>query len=199
VAVDSDTHPYEATEVNRLRARYPKVRRSLQRKGTKKATRLLQRLSGREKRHMRAINHTISTQIVATAQATQRQIALEDLTGIRQRTQVRKPQRHGHHSWSFYQLRQFVTYKAQTAGVPLVLVDPAYTSQTCHLCSHRGHCSGLRFACTRCNVVMDADWNAAMNIAAAGARVTWLEGAPSGKGEDALRRRSRASVKAAAR
>src|SRR5438093_6547698 len=86
VAVDSDTHPYEATEVNQLRAHYPKVRRSLQRKGTKEAKRLLKRLSGRETRHMRAINHRISKQLIATAQATQRQIALEDLTGIRQRT-----------------------------------------------------------------------------------------------------------------
>jgi len=180
VAVDSDTHPYEATEVNRLRAHYPKIRRSLQRKGTKEARRLLQRLSGREKRHMRAINRQISKQLIATAQATQRQIALEDLTGMRQRTRVRKPQRYSHQSWSFCQLRQFVAYKAQTAGVPVVLVEPAYTSKTCHRCGYRGHRSGLRFACTRCNVVMDADWNAAMNIAAAGARVTALEDAPSG-------------------
>jgi transposase len=35
----------------------------------------------------------------------------------------------------------------------------------------------LKFSCTRCNVVMDADWNAAMNIAAAGAAVTRLEDA----------------------
>jgi putative transposase len=186
VAVDSDTHRYEATEVNRLRAHYPTVRRSLQRKGTKKATRLLKRLSGRETRHMRAINHRISKQLVETAQITQRQIALEDLTGIRQRTRVRQPRRYGHHSWSFFQLRQFITYKAQAAGVPVMLVDPAYTSKTCHLCGHRGHRSSLKFVCTRCNVVMDVDWNAAMNIAAAGARVTGLEGA------------SQESVKAAA-
>jgi IS605 OrfB family transposase len=180
VAVDSDQHPYEATEVQRLRARYPKVRRSLQRKGTKEAKRLLKRLSGRETRHMRAINHRISKQLVATATTTQRQIALEDLDGIRQRTKVRKAQRYHHHSWAFYQLRQFVAYKAQAAGVPVVLIDPAYTSKTCHRCGHRGLRSGLKFACTRCNVVMDADWNAAMNIAAAGAVVTRLEDAPHG-------------------
>jgi putative transposase len=172
--------PYEAIEVNRVRAHYPKVRRSLQAKGTKEAKRLLKRLSGREQRHMRAINHRISKQLVETAQRTQRQIALEDLTGIRQRTKVRKPQRYGHHSWSFYQLRQFVAYKAEAAGIALVLVNPAYTSKTCHLCGHRGHRSGLKFSCTRCNVIMDADWNAARNIAAAGARVTEPEDAPPG-------------------
>ena len=177
VAVDSDAKPYEAIEVNRLRAHYPKVRRSLQAKGTKEAKRLLKRLSGRERRHMRAINHVISKQLVDTAQRTQRQIALEDLTGIRQRTKVRKEHRYCHSSWSFYQLRQFVAYKSQAAGVPLVFIDPAYTSKTCHLCHHLGHRSGLKFSCTRCNVIMDADWNAAMNIAVAGARVTALEDA----------------------
>ena len=177
VSVDSDATPYEATEVNRVRARYPKARRSLQAKGTKEAKRLLKRLSGREQRHMRAINHTISKRLVEKAQATQRQIALEDLTGIRKRTRVRKPQRYHHHSWSFYQLRQCVAYKAHAAGVPLVLVDPAYTSPNLPSVRHRGHRSGLKFSCTRCNVVMDADWNAAMNIAVAGAAVTRLEDA----------------------
>jgi IS605 OrfB family transposase len=180
VAVDSDAKLYEATEVNRLRAHYPKVRRSLQAKGTKEAKRLLKRLSGRERRHMRAINHAISKQLVDKAIATQRQIACEDLTGIRQRTKVHKPYRYCHQSWSFFQLRQFVAYKAAAVGVPLVLVDPAYTSKTCHLCGHHGHRSGLTFSCTRCNVVMDADWNAAMNIAAAGAAVTRLEDARHG-------------------
>lgn len=177
VAVDSDAQPYEATDVNRVRTHYPKVRRSLQAKGTKEAKRLLKRLSGREQRHMRAINHAISKQLVEKAQTTQRQIALEDLTGIRERTKVRKKHRYHQQSWAFFQLRQFVAYKTHAAGVPLVLVDPAYTSQTCHLCHHRGHRSGLKFSCTRCNVVIDADWNAAMNIAVAGANVTWLEDA----------------------
>jgi putative transposase len=171
VAVDSDNTVYEATEVQRLRAHYLKVRRSLQAKGTREAKRLLKRLSGREQRHMRAINHVISRRIVQTAHTSQRQIALEDLTGIRQRTKSRKAQRYHQHSWAFYQLRQFLAYKAQDAGVPVVLVDPAYTSKTCHRCRERGHRQALKFSCTRCGV-FDADYNAALNIATAGAAVT---------------------------
>jgi IS605 OrfB family transposase len=172
VAVDSDNTPYEAIHVHRLRAHYPKVRRSLQAKGTKGAKRALKRLSGRERRHMRAINHVISRRMVETARTSQRQIALEDLTGIRQRTRVRRPQRYGHHSWAFFQLRHFVAYKAQDAGIPVVLVPPAYTSQTCHCCGHRGQRTALKFACTRCGYIGDADYNAACNIAMAGAQVT---------------------------
>src|SRR5262249_37718867 len=58
VAVDSDGTIYPAEEVNRVRKHYPKVRRSAQKKGTRGSKRFLKRLSGREKRHQRAINHT---------------------------------------------------------------------------------------------------------------------------------------------
>jgi len=170
VAVDSDGTIYEAEEVNRLRQHYPKVRRSFQAKGTKGAKRALKRLSGRERRHMRHVNHVISRRIVNTAQDSHRMLALEDLTGIRQRTKVRKAQRYGQQSWAFYQLRQFLAYKTQDAGVWLVLVNPAYTSQMCHRCGERGQRDGLQFLCKQ-HGTMDADLNGAQNIAILGAEV----------------------------
>jgi putative transposase len=168
VAVDSDGTIYEAKEVHTLRAHYPKVRQSLQRKGTKGAKRLLKRLSGRERKHMRHVNHTISRRLIDAALQTQRAIALEDLRGIRQRTKVRKAQRYGQQSWAFYQLRQFLTYKAEQAGVGVRLINPRYTSQTCHICGARGQRSGLQFRCPM-HGVMEADANAAKEIAIRGA------------------------------
>ena len=172
VAVDSDGEIHEATEVNRVREHYPKVRRSAQSKGTKGAKRLLKRLSGREKRHQRAINHAISRRIIDKAKATGRTVAIEELTGIRGRTKVRKARRYGQQSWSFHQLRAFLEYKAIDAGVPLVAVNPAYTSKTCHRCGEHGHRDALLFSCTTCGFEGDADINAALNIAARGAEVT---------------------------
>ena len=175
VAVDSDGTIHEATEVNRLRNHYPKVRRSAQSKGTKGSKRLLKRLSGRERKHASHINHVISRRIVDKAKATGRSIAVEDLTGIRERTKVRKPERYRQQSWSFHQLRSFLAYKAIDAGVPLVAVDPRYTSKTCHRCGERGHRDALAFSCTTCGFEGDADINAALNIAARGAVVTQPE------------------------
>ncbi|WP_374940169.1 zinc ribbon domain-containing protein [Streptomyces finlayi] len=63
-------------------------------------------------------------------------MALEDLTGIRDRARLRKDQRTQLHSWSFHQLGSFLEYKARRAGVPLVYVDPAYTSRQCSACGH---------------------------------------------------------------
>ncbi|WP_311736813.1 zinc ribbon domain-containing protein [Streptomyces sp. TLI_185] len=39
-------------------------------------------------------------------------------------------------SWAFAQLAAFIEYKARRVGVPLVYVDPAYTSQECSRCHH---------------------------------------------------------------
>jgi putative transposase len=171
VAVDSDGDIHEAMETNRIREHYPRIRRSIQAKGTKGAKRLLKRLSGNEARHARQINHVISRRIVDKARATGRSIAIEELTGIRERTTVRKGQRYKQQSWSFRQLRSFLEYKSIDAGVPLVAVNPAYTSKTCHRCGERGHRDSLIFTCTECGD-FDSDINAALNISALGAKVT---------------------------
>ena len=172
VAVQDEGTIHEAEEINKVRDHYPKVRRSAQAKGAKGAKRFLKRLSGREKRHQRAINHKISRQVVDKAKATRRKIVLEDLTGIRGRTKVRKAERYRQRSWSFWQLRSFLASKAQDAGVPVVFIDPRYTSKTCHVCGALGHRDVLSFSCTTCGFVGDADIHAALNIAARGAEVT---------------------------
>jgi transposase len=87
------------------------------------------------------------------------------LTGIRKR-QSRKDAGRSLHSWAFHQLQQFITYKAQMAGVTVELVDPKHTSQTCK-CGHvdKHNRNGDKFVCTSCGYSAHADANAAMNIA----------------------------------
>ena len=95
-------------------------------------------------------------------------IGLEDLSGIRQRARLRKPQRVALHSWAFAQLGSFVEYKAKRAGVPLVYVEPAYTSQECSECHYidkKNRPDQATFACRSCGVVAHADRNASRNIA----------------------------------
>jgi IS605 OrfB family transposase len=99
----------------------------------------VKRLSGKERRFQTWVNHRISKTIVAKAMAVNSAIALEDLTGIRERTnQVprSKTERRRANSWAFYQLRTFISYKALKAGIKVVLVNPRYSSQTCHQCLH---------------------------------------------------------------
>ena len=112
------------------------------------------------------------------AERTGRGIALEDLTGIRDRVRFRKPQRVTLSSWAFHQLGTFIAYKAQRSGVPVVYVDPAYTSRTCADCGHtdkKNRVSQAWFACRSCGVVAHADRNGSRNIAARAATV-WRDG-----------------------
>jgi putative transposase len=110
---------------------------------------------------------------VAKAAVSRKALAIEDLTGLREEITVRREHRYERHSWAFYQLRSFLTYKAAWAGVPVCLADPAYTSQTCSRC---GHCSPSNrqsqasFRCQRCGFCCHADYNAAINIARAGSQ-----------------------------
>ncbi|WP_369144071.1 RNA-guided endonuclease InsQ/TnpB family protein [Streptomyces sp. R44] len=167
--------------LNRYRARQAGLRRKLQAKGTKSAKRLLKRRSRKEARHAANVNHVISKTIVATAERTGSGIALEDLTGIRSRVRHRKDQRTSLHSWSFHQLGQYIEYKAKRAGVPLVYVDPAYTSQQCSQCGHidrRNRLSQPTFACRSCGTLMHADDNASHNIGHKGQTV-WTAGRES--------------------
>lgn len=171
VAVTSDGTTYDAEHVNEVRDRYARTRASLQRKGTRGARRVLRRLTGRERRFMQDTNHKISAEIIREAEASGRGIRIEDLEGIRDRMKVRKKQRAKHHRWAFYQLRTFLTYKATLAGVPLELVDPAYTSRTCPACGHcekKNRKSQARFECCGCGYAANADLVGATNIARGG-------------------------------
>lgn len=167
IATTSDGATFTGADVLGVRKRRRRQRKRLQAKTTSSARRVLRRLSGKEARFARDVNHTISKRIVEEAKRTERGIAIEDLTGIRGRGRLRRSQRDNLHSWSFYQLRQFIEYKAQLHGVPVVSVDPRYTSQTCACCGHVAKAnrkSQSSFLCVVCGYSCNADHNAAINI-----------------------------------
>jgi IS605 OrfB family transposase len=167
--------------LNRHRKRQLELRRELQAKATKSAKRRLKARARKEQRHAANVNHIIAKTVVTTAERTGYGIALEGLTGIRDRVRLRKPQRQQFHAWGFRQLATFVEYKARRAGVPVVFVDPAYTSQRCSRCGHveRGNrISQAMFACRSCGLRMNADLNASYNIALKG-EIAWAAGRES--------------------
>ena len=166
----------KGTAVRQKKDHYQRTKNSLQRKGTRSATRRLIALSGRERRFIADRNHVLAKQIIT--RYPQAIIGLEDLTNIRERTEGRsnpntskKAKRAKRHraQWSFAELQSILAYKAPLHGSLAVRVDANYTSQCCPKC---GHCSkanrpnaGLEFVCEVCGHRGHADRIASQNIA----------------------------------
>ena len=176
LATDSEGETFSGEQVEKNRQRHHALRQRLQQCGTKSAKRHLKNLSGREARFRKNTNHVISKRIVQKAKHQNKAIAIEELRHIRKRTErtVRHSQRARQSSWSFWQLRFFLSYKADLAGVPWHPVDPRNTSRTCSVC---GHCakenrkSQAFFVCQACGSTDHADRNAALNISRASVMV----------------------------
>jgi putative transposase len=171
IATDSDGNSYTGTPIEVVRQRCLTHRKTYQATGTKSAKRRLKKLAGKQARFQRAINHRIAKRLVAHAKDTKAALVLEELTGIRDRIRLRKGQRNKHHNWSFRQLRNFLVYKAQRAGIPLLFVDPRNSSRTCNRCGFvekKNRRSQAEFSCLRCGFATHADLNAAKNLATRG-------------------------------
>jgi IS605 OrfB family transposase len=157
IAVTSTGKSWSGKEIQNTRDKYSRVRASLQKKASqgtrstrRRAREILKRLSGREKRYQAWLNHNISKAIIAEALITQSFVAIEDLTGIRERTNQKprnKTERRRSNSWTFYQLRTFLEYKGIKEGIEVLAINPAYTSQTCHCCLHIGLRTNKSFKC----------------------------------------------------
>jgi IS605 OrfB family transposase len=95
-------------------------------------------------------------------------IRLEDLSGIRQRSRQRQTTKtdagQNRDYWPFFQLEQYITYKAHLAGVAVEKVPAAYPSKSCHRCGALGTRKKRTFLCPRCHYQAHADANAAQNI-----------------------------------
>jgi IS605 OrfB family transposase len=194
IAVTSDGERWDGSSIQNVRDKFSKVRASLQSKvskGTRTTRRrvrnILKRLSGREQRYQTWLNHNISKRIIQTAKSQGAIVAIEDLTGIRDRTNQQprnKTERRRSNSWAFFQLRMFLEYKGLKEGVEVVAVNPAYTSQTCHKCNRihpvdgKSYRVGKKFACGHCGWHGDADLNAAINISKLGAALVSLPRGP---------------------
>src|SRR6266699_3570457 len=159
----NDASFYSGKQVRATADHYARLRKRLQKKGTRSARR----------RIVEAHPHSI--------------IGLEDLTHIRERTKrrtyrrkkngkghepvpskQRKGNRHAS-SWAFAELHSYIAYKAALVGSMAVKVDAHYTSKACPMCGYTSDANrphkGLAFVCRSCQYTLHADLVGARNIA----------------------------------
>ncbi len=154
---------------------YARLRKRLQKKGTRSATRRLVVMSGRERRLKQDANHVVSKRIVIRHPHSL--IGLEHLTDIRERTKRKhgkkasKKQRKAnatYSKWAFAELHSMIAYKALLHGSMAIKVDAHYTSKACPRCGHTADANrpkkGLLFICQNCHYTLHADLVGARNI-----------------------------------
>lgn len=168
---------FHGGKVKQRKRHYQNVKSSLQKKKaeqlnsgvpSRSVVRLLKRLSGRERRFMRDVNHCVSKSIVGfTVEVNAGIIVLEDLEGIRKSAKHKgKTIRKMINQWSFHELQQFVSYKAIAQGTTVESVPAEYTSQACSNCGHTHKDNRDRhvFKCLSCGYQLHSDLNASRNI-----------------------------------
>jgi putative transposase len=123
------------------------------------------------------LNHQLSSTVIAFAKSQNAGvIQMENLDGL-------KDQLRGTFlgaRWRYFQLQQFIEYKAKEAGITVKKINPAYTSRRCSKCGlintgftrqyrdeNKPEGMTTRFVCQdpNCKYEADPDYNAAQNIA----------------------------------
>ena len=174
VCLNDDTykreHIGEALELIKQREQYQARRRRTQQqlknvkggKGRHKKLKNLDRLSDCERNFAKTYNHMISKRIVEFAKKHKCEyIHLEKLTKDGFDNTILR-------NWSYYELQQMIEYKADRLGIKVRYVNSAYTSQTCSRCGNidkENRQTQETFVCTKCGFKLNADHNAAINIA----------------------------------
>lgn len=161
-AVTSDGGFYGSDIKQRRRIRDRKWGR-LQSKGTRGAHNRLNKMGSRWKRFVDWMNHNISRHVVDELDAGD-VVVMEDLTHIRE---SKDSGTKWVHKWSFRDLQDKIEYKARLKGVKPVYINPRNTSNECSKCGcieKESRCGGF-FDCVECGFTLDADLNAARNIA----------------------------------
>lgn len=161
IAVTSEKQFFSNTMKSTME-RYEHLRSVLQAKGTKSAKRHLKKLSGREARFKANVNHVISKAIVEKLNAGDT-IVLENIKNIRRGKKGKRWK--WLHKWNFYQLRQFIGYKAIRKGANVIHVEPPNTSTRCSKCTSM-NTERVRgwFHCLDCGYQLNSHLNASFNI-----------------------------------
>lgn len=134
--------------------------------GRKKKMKPLDRFKDYESNWVKNYNHYVSKQIINFAIKNKaKYINIENLEGFDTSNYLLS-------NWSYYQLQQYIIYKAKRQGILVRKINPYHTSQKCSCCGYedtknrpKNKKGQAYFRCLQCGEEMNADFNAARNIA----------------------------------
>lgn len=155
-----------ADYLNHKRRQFERLRGNLQQTGTRSAHLTMKSRKTREWAWYDQLAHDVANRVCVDAiQSRSTHVVFEELEGIRKRiSNLPKYQQ-----WFFNRIQQYVEYKLEPYGITVDDVTARYTSQSCSRmdCGHtaRSNRNGKEFSCGECGYELDADLNAAKNVA----------------------------------
>ena len=169
----------DASTFLKIRTQMQRRKRSLQRElrhakgghGRLRKLKALNSLKTKESDFAKTKNHEYSAAIVKFAlQQRASVIKLEFLEGFGRDDNGNSDPKMSFilRNWSFFDLQTKIEYKAARYGIDVVYVDPYHTSQICSKCGNYEEGqrkSQAEFVCSGCGHEVNADYNAAVNIA----------------------------------
>ena len=143
-------------------------------RGRKKKLEPLEKLRVKERNWVRTKNHIFSREVIKNAlHLGTGTIKMEKLTnfGKDREGNPEDAKKYILRNWSYFELQTMIEYKAKMEGIKVLYVNPAYTSQRCNCCGEIGErkeqavfkCTNPQ--CSEYNKEINADYNAARNIA----------------------------------
>lgn len=147
--------------------------------GDVRARRALARLKHQEKQYIQTRCAQIAHKIVDLAVLSRSAIVIEDVKYLRKKwtKQTSKSKkgakriRRQLNIWPYRKFLYVLTRLAQLNSIPVILVDPHYTSQICSCCGKKNKLSRVTrdvYHCISCGFEVNADRNASRNIALLG-------------------------------
>ena len=121
----------------------------------------ISKISKYKSRIVSHINHELNKMV---KEEDIKEIVREDLNWSSKKKNVSKKQQNRFSTWTKGVLLERLSVKLAERGIKETIVNPAYTSQVCCKCNHLGNRKGKEFKCSNCNLNIDADFNASINI-----------------------------------
>jgi putative transposase len=155
----------EFPDVAIIQRRHHDRRKGLQKKKAhdrQTSRRLCRREGQREHHRIEYRLHQVANAVLSLAESRKSAIVLEDLKGFKPRWNKELNRRLS--LWPRRKLHQIIEYKAQWRGIPVVKVDPRYSSRTCPICGRiQDSRMGTEFEC-ECGWRLDRHINASLNL-----------------------------------
>lgn len=111
------------------------------------------------------LNHQISSYVIERAKELEKPvIVLENLRHIQKTTKHRRKYKNIFFNWCFRKLQEQILYKANWEGIPILFIEPNYTSQICPKCLSTNKRKKHNYKCSHCGYQANSDFVGAVNI-----------------------------------